>query len=137
MTDISVSTKQSHVEKRSWLLSPHGTEPGTTPSGTIGIALFTAGTHYPNGYIPSGTVLGRVTATGLLGPYDDDAVDGRAVAVGHLFSSITVNVGSTKVGCAYLVHGFVGRSKLPFATDATGGLDTAAEADLKHIIYSA
>ena len=120
---------------QSWLGSAHGIADCRTE--TLDVSAFTANTHYPNGYIPSGTVLGRVTATGLLGPYDDDAVDGRAVAVGHLFSSITVNVGSTKVGCAYLVHGFVGRSKLPFATDATGGLDTAAEADLKHIIYSA
>jgi hypothetical protein len=137
MTDITVTTKQSQVEKRSWLLGPHGTEPGATPSCTLDIAKFTAGTHYPNGYIPSGIVLGEVTATGLMGPYNPDGTDGTETAVGHLFSSVTVNPGSTKVGGAYLVHGFVRRSKLPIASGTDGGLDTAAEADLKHVIYSA
>ena len=136
MTDITVTTKQSQVEKRSWLLSPHGTEPGTTPSVTLDITKFTAGTHYPNGYIPSGIVLGIVTATGMAGPYDPAASDGTETAVGHLFSSLTVNAGSTKVGGAYLVHGFVRRSKLPLSS-GTGSLDAAAEADLKHVIYSA
>jgi hypothetical protein len=50
---------------------------------------------------------------------------------------VRVTAGPTKVGGAYLVHGFVGRSKLPFASGTAGGLDTAAEAELGHIIYSA
>lgn len=137
MTDITVTTTQSHVEKRSWLLSSHGTEPGTTPSCTLDITAFTAATHYPNGYIPSGIVLGVITATGMLGPYDPAALDGTETAVGHLFGSLTVNTGSTKVGGAYLVHGFVARGKLPIASGTAGGLDAAAEAELGHIIYSA
>lgn len=68
-TDISVATTSYQVEKRSWLLSPHGTEPGTTPGVTLDISAFTAGVHYPNGYIPSGTPLGKITASGLYGPY--------------------------------------------------------------------
>lgn len=69
MTDISVSSVSYQVEKRSWLLSPHGTDPGTTPSITLDVSAFTAGTHYPNGYIPSGTNLAKITASGLYGPY--------------------------------------------------------------------
>jgi hypothetical protein len=69
MTDISVSTTSFQVEKRSWLLSPHGTEPGATPSITLDVSAFTANVHYPNGYIPSGTNLAKITATGLYGPY--------------------------------------------------------------------
>lgn len=69
MTDISVATVNYQVEKRAWLLSPHGTDPGTTPSITLDVSAFTAGVHYPNGYIPSGTPLGKITATGLYGPY--------------------------------------------------------------------
>jgi hypothetical protein len=69
MTDISVSTSAYQVEKRSWLLSQHGTDPGTTPSITLDVSAFTAGVHYPNGYIPSGTNLAKITATGLYGPY--------------------------------------------------------------------
>lgn len=136
MTDITVTTTQSQVENRSWLLSPHGTEPGTTPSVTLDISKFTAGTHYPNGYIPSGTVLGIVTATNMAAPYDPGASDGSETPVGILFSSLPVNPGSTKVGGAYLVHGFVSRKKLPFTT-GSGSLDAAAETALSHIIFSA
>lgn len=69
MTDISVSTLAYQVDDRSWLLSQHGTDPGTTPSITLDVSAFTAGTHYPNGYIPSGTNLSKITANGLYGPY--------------------------------------------------------------------
>lgn len=69
MTDISVAVTSYQVEKRAWLLSQHGTDPGTTPSITLDVSAFTAGVHYPNGYIPSGTPLAKITATGLYGPY--------------------------------------------------------------------
>jgi hypothetical protein len=69
MTSIEVQTTSYQVEKRSWLLSQHGTDPGTTPSITLDVSAFTAGVHYPNGYIPSGTALAKITATGLYGPY--------------------------------------------------------------------
>lgn len=69
MTDISVLSTPYQVEKRSWLLSPHGTDPGTTPPITLDVSAFTAGIHYPNGYIPSGTPLSKITASGLYGPY--------------------------------------------------------------------
>lgn len=137
MTDITVTTKSSFPEKRSWLLSPHGTEPGTTPSVTLDITKFTAADHYPNGFIPSGIVLGIVTATGLAAPYDNAATDGTQTAVGILFGSLPVHTGSTKVSGARLVHGFVSRSKLPIAAGKTGSLDSAGEVDLSHIIFSA
>lgn len=70
MTDISVLSTPYQVERRSWLLSPHGTDPGTTPSITLDVSAFTAAVHYPNGYIPSGAPLGKITATGLYGPYN-------------------------------------------------------------------
>lgn len=137
MTDISVVTKQGHVEKRSWLLSPHGTEPGMTPSVTLDVALFTPASHYPNGYIPSGIVLGKVTATGRYGPYDDTASDGRQVAAGLLFGSLNVRSGATKIGGARLIHGHVNEAKLPIASGSSGSLDANGKADLKHIIFSA
>lgn len=69
MTDISVLTTPYQVEKRSWLLSPHGTEPGANPPITLDVSAFTPAVHYPNGYIPSGTNLAKITASGLYGPY--------------------------------------------------------------------
>lgn len=68
MTDIGVLSTPYQVEKRSWLLSQHGTDPGTTPGVTLDISSFTPAVHYPNGYIPSGTALAKQT-NGLYGPY--------------------------------------------------------------------
>lgn len=139
MTDISVETTNYQVENRGWLWGEHGTEPGSNPSITLDIAKFTAGTHYPNGYIPSGTVLGKVTATGLYGPYDNAASDGREVAAGLLFSSIkAVNASGTalaKVGGALFVHGFVDPARLPFSS-GTGFLDAAGKVDLPLIYWA-
>lgn len=135
-TDISVHTTTSQVERRSWLLSPHGTEPGTNPSVTVDFNLV-ASNRRTNGYLPSGTVLGRITATGKVAPYDNTASDGRETAVGVLLSSVrTPDNLATGVGAAILVHGFVSVSKLPWTTGA-GALDTAGRADLPLIHFSA
>lgn len=70
MTNIAVSKAPFQIEKRSWLLSQHGTDPGTTPSIVLDVSAFTAAIHYPNGYIPSGCPLAEITATpGKYGPY--------------------------------------------------------------------
>jgi hypothetical protein len=142
MTDISVSTASYQTEKRSWLLSPHGTEPGATLSITLDVSAFTAATHYPNGYIKSGIVLGKITASGLYAPYVDAAVDGTGVAAGILFSSVKVPdtaVLTKDVGAALLVHGFVSESKLltVVANAATGGgfIDANGKTDLKLIHF--
>ena len=140
MSDITVTKTQYQSENRSWLLSPHGTEPGATITVTLDISKFTAGTHYPNGYIPSGTVLGLITASGLYGPYDDTASDGTQTAVCLLFGSLPVNAGSTKVAGGGVVHAFVSESKLPFASAAggtKGKLDANAKTDLKLIHFAA
>ena len=125
--DITIQSEGPWLpEDRSWLGSAHGTT--ATKSITLDPALFTAGTHYPNGFIPSGTVLGEVTASpGVYGPYDNAASDGREVAAGHLFNSTPIRTGQTaKVGAPLFEHGFVRVSKLP----TNSGLDTAARTDL-------
>jgi hypothetical protein len=132
-TDISVSTTASQVEDRQWLASPHGTDPGTNPSVTLSVAAFDEADHYADGYVPSGTVVGKITASGLYGPYDDAASDGTEVAAGILYGSLQVK-DKVKVGGAIVVHGFVTESKLPL-TGVTGALDAAAKTDLKHIKF--
>jgi hypothetical protein len=79
MTDISVHSTAFQVENRSWLLSPHGTDPGTTPSITLDISAFTAGTHYPDGYIMSGEPLAEL-GSGLYAPYAAAGATGGDVA---------------------------------------------------------
>jgi hypothetical protein len=71
-------------------------------------------------------VLAEITATGLYGPFDPDAEDGRDTAAGHLFNSTPVAAGATHLGAPLLNHGAVVESKLP----AASGLDATAKADL-------
>jgi hypothetical protein len=129
-----VITSTYQVENRSWLAGPHGTEPGTTPSITLDITKFVEADHYPDGYIKSGIVVGEITATGLYGPYDPAAVDGRETAKYLLFDSESVRSGQTQATNAGLVHGFVEEARLPY-TGVTGALDAAAKTDLAHIIW--
>jgi len=137
--DIGVQRTSYQVEDRSWLLSELGTTPGETPTVVLDISKFTAGTHFPNGYIPSGTVLGKVTASGLYGPYNDAASDGTQTAVEILFSSVRVTrqdgTNATKVGGAGLHRGEVDPAKLPFSSGA-GAIDANGKADLKFINFS-
>jgi hypothetical protein len=65
--DISVKTDTYLNEDRSWLGSQHGTE--ATETVTLDVSAFTANLHFPNGFIPSGMPLGKITASGKYGPY--------------------------------------------------------------------
>lgn len=120
MTDFSVLNVSYGVEKRSWLLSEHGTE--YADPVTLDVSQFTANTHYPSGSILSGLVLGKLTATGLYGPYTSGASNGLQTPAGILFGSLRVvrpdGSTSTKVSGALLVHAFVNSNKLPIAPDA-------------------
>jgi len=88
--DIQVYTEQFlGNEDRRWL----GSRMGVSVMRTITLApsLFTAA-HIINGTLISGMALGKVTATGLWGPWEAAAVDGRQllVNVGLLFSTIAI-----------------------------------------------
>ncbi len=123
--DITLQPTESYqAEDRSWLGSRDGTD--VTQTVTLNTSTFVANTHYPNGYIPSGTVLGRITATGLFGPYDNAASDGREVAVGFLYSNTKVRSGGPNVGAPIHWRGVIRSSRLP----ANSGLDSAGRADL-------
>ena len=132
-SDISVHSSSYQVDNREWLVGQHGVD--LTPGVTLDISLFTKNTHFPNGYIPSGTVLGKVTTSGLYGPYVDGASDGREVAAGLLFSFVRAidATGTTlaKVGGAIFVHGGVKEAKLP----ANSGVNAAGKADLSKIVW--
>lgn len=110
-----------------WLADLHGLN--STEPGTLNGDLFPA-EDFPDGLVPSGVVLARVTASGLLGPYDGAAADGRETAVGHLTSDQVVSAGSRN-DAALVTHGAVLRDALP----TNSGLDAAAEAELRHIRY--
>lgn len=133
MSDITVHSSAYQVDNREWLVGQHGVD--LTPGVTLDISKFTQATHYPNGFIKSGTLLGKVTASGLYGPYDNAATDGREVAAGLLFSFVkavtTTGAVQDKASGALFVHGGVKESKLP----ANSGIDANAKTDLSKIVW--
>lgn len=85
-TFLSRTTTTYQSESRPWLLGQEGTKPGDNPTATLDISAFTAGTHYPNGFIPNGTMVSRLVS-GLWGPFDAAAASNEH---GILFGSITI-----------------------------------------------
>jgi hypothetical protein len=119
--DLTPRVETFGQDDQTWLDSAHGTDAAI--SGTVDLTKgFVAGTHYANGDLPSGTPLGKVTASGKYGLYDDTATDGRQTLVGHLFTSVKAR--GDVIG-AVLVHGRINRSRLPFAIDDAGVADVA------------
>lgn len=74
---------------QSWLGSSHGI--GDARTGNVDISAFTKATHFPNGYLPSGTDVAEVNDK--LVPYDSTATDGAEVLAGFiLFDQATDGV---------------------------------------------
>jgi hypothetical protein len=112
---------------QSWLGSSHGIHECRTE--VLDISAFTEATHYPDGYIPSGTPLSKVTSTAggaEVGKYvvydpnfDTDTAtagiqsDGRDVLAGFLLTDQPVVAGSGDFGAPLLDHGRVKVDKVP------------------------
>lgn len=74
--------------------------------------------------VAGGTVVGKITATGLYKAYSNAADDGSEVAAGILVSTVDPVTEDRDVPCAMYIGGIFKRAKLI-------GLDAQAEADLK------
>jgi Bacteriophage lambda head decoration protein D len=74
-----------------------------------------------NKIVKAGTVLGKVTANGKYGPYDNAASDGTEVAVGFALESVNLKDGDTI--CGILLHGSVLEARCT-------GVDASAKTDL-------
>ncbi|MEU9515913.1 hypothetical protein [Micromonospora sp. NPDC048169] len=114
--DISLTTETFGVDNQDWLASGEGTD--RCQSITIDLTTFTAGTHYPNGYLPSGFALKKLSGGkyGLWTNGDESA----AVIAGHSFTALKIKTGATKVSGALLWHGAVKIAKLPHSVNAAG-----------------
>jgi hypothetical protein len=131
-----ITTDSWGVDSKGWLLAKKGMD--TCRSITLNLALFLLADGFSQ-FIPSGTVLGRVTATGLYAPYDNAAATGVEVSRGHLFDGVRLadsegNAFSVS-GAALFWEGIVRRDKLPVFTGTKGELDSAAEVDMPSIRY--
>ncbi len=100
---------------QSWLDSAHGLR--TARTEVIDISAFTAATHYPNGYIPSGTPVAKVG--GMLVPYTSAEVTttGAGVLAGHILTDQPA-VGTTDFAAPLFKHGRVKAARVPTGTDA-------------------
>lgn len=104
---------------QSWLGSAHGIANCRTEF--LDISAFTAGTHFPDGYIKSGTPVAKVG--GVLVPYDDTqgTTTNAGVLAGFVFTDQKV-VGATTPDFAVPVldHGRIRTAKLPFTVTLPG-----------------
>jgi len=105
----------------SWLGSARGTS--QAQSVALVVASFTAGTHYPNGYFPSGLPLGKYTSgpnTGNYGPQTDADVTGLQNLAGYLLVAQAAprNPATTIINGPLLDSGRVIVSKLPITVSA-------------------
>lgn len=143
MTVFGMTSQSYLTDNRAWLAEDHGTE--IAPGVPIDLTLFSSTQHYANGFIPSGTVVGKVTSGGKYGPYLGSASDGRQTAVGITLNPIAVyQVGTltgalnASVSVAILLHAFINVPQLPFTSGnaALGGyIDSAARTALRNLIF--
>lgn len=77
--NLAPMTQQFGQEDQSWLASAHGTS--SARPVTIDVSTLTQETHFPNGYLPSGTPLAEIIETGLFAPYApaSDEVDSVSI----------------------------------------------------------
>ncbi|MFW0772522.1 hypothetical protein ACLRGI_05085 [Paenarthrobacter nitroguajacolicus] len=96
----------------SWVGSEHAINNARTEQLDVG--AFTAGTHYPDGYIRSGTAVAKVA--GLLVPYDSNeaTVTGAGILAGFVLTDQKV-VGTTDFPVPLYDHGRVKTANLPIA----------------------
>lgn len=129
--DLNLRTETyTPAEDHRWLGSSHGVDTGET----ITLDATTLLAVFPTGTIPSGVVLGKITASGRYGPYASGASDGREVARGHLLTTSKVKAtDGTNVNtpAALFWHGRVREAFLP----ANHGLTSAAKTALSQIRY--
>lgn len=117
------------TEDQSWLGSSHGTNLGDPI--TLNAASFASA--FPTGVVPSGVVLGKITATGLYAPYAAGNADGTQTPLGHLltthdFSQGIINLAAaswTNSSAPLFYHGEVIIAKLPAASGYVAAVATA------------
>lgn len=101
---------------QTWLGSTHGIRNART--AVIDISAFTAATHYPDGYLRSGTEVNAADETAIK-PYTGAAGE----KLGYLLTDQRV-VGNQDFGAPILRHGIINIPKLPIAHVETTGAST-------------
>lgn len=96
-----------------------------TKAVTLDASKWTAGTDGRK-IVKAGTVLGKITASGLFGPYKDGNADGTETADCILLHTVDLTDGNA--AAAAVTQGVVREARLT-------GIDANGKADLKHIEF--
>ncbi len=104
-------------DDQSWLGSAYGT--GHAQNVTLDVTKFTAATHYPNGYFPSGIAVAKNAANSYV-PVTDGATDGTQNLAGYIFTATAAprSATTTTVQAALLDHGRIRTGRLPIPVSA-------------------
>jgi len=131
--DLTTVVTSTGGVDHTWLASRHGI--GNALTRTLDVTKFTAGTHYDatTKVIPSGVVLAKITASGLYGPYDSGASDGRQLAIDSILLDavplLLPNGGtSSTTAAAAIRHGIVKPARLPVTAHQSITASTASSA---------
>lgn len=117
-----------------WLASAKGLT--TTRTITLDVSTWSSG-FYPKGRLNSGLYLGKITASGKYGKYDDAASDGRQTCLGFLATTVWVSGGQSggtidtavPIGAALQWEGVVKLSAITTINNSVA-LDANGQADL-------
>lgn len=121
--DLGITTVSTGGSDQSWLAAAHGL--GDGQPRTLDTTKFTAGTHYnaSTKVIPSGVALGIVTTTGLAGPFDATANDGREVLDSYLIADEPIGRTDGTVAPTPIVgvgvHLLIHQNRLPVVAQRT------------------
>lgn len=102
---------------QSWLGSAHGIRNARTVIADV--STFTKATHYPDGYLRSGTEV-NVANEAAVKPYTGVAGE----QLGYILFDQAV-VGDADFAVPVLRHGIINKAKLPIAHKANTGADTS------------
>jgi hypothetical protein len=123
MSDFAIEvTNETGGTDYRWLRSNHGADAGI--SGTLALATV-ADLRNAEGYIPSGILVGQITASGLYGLFDVNASDGREVLAGAILADVKITnskfvvQSSGKAPISVLKHGTIARKYLPVEAQRT------------------
>jgi hypothetical protein len=137
--NLKITTEGWSQGNLAWMKSQYGFD--TARPCTLSLAAFVAATLI-DGYIPAGIALGKITASGLYGPYTPAAADGTETCVGLLLHDVRKARDADETGtltvsaAAFVWQGIVDAAKLPVLTSTTQGeLDANGKADLPQIRF--
>lgn len=134
--NLKITQEAYGTDSKAWMKSQYGFD--TARPCTLLLTAFAA-TEQINGMIPSGVLVGKITASGLYGPYDNAAATGVEVAAGILLNEVRITRDANdtpaldRAASAFVWQGIVDTTKLPALTGTKGKLDTPGRADLPGI----